>query len=74
VPVYILRLGWVGVKDIALLGDVRSGKVLGRPTVGQEKEAVIRAQLAQGFGLIKTAKYIGVGVSVVLRVRAINAA
>jgi DNA invertase Pin-like site-specific DNA recombinase len=50
------------------------GKILGRPTVGQEKEAAIRACLAQGFGLIKTAKHIGVGVSVVQRVRAISAA
>jgi DNA invertase Pin-like site-specific DNA recombinase len=49
------------------------GKILGRPTVGQEKEAAIRACLARGFGLIKTAKHIGVGVSVVQRVRAISA-
>jgi DNA invertase Pin-like site-specific DNA recombinase len=50
------------------------GKSLGRPTVGEEREAAIRACLAQGFGLIKTAKQIGVGVSVVQRVRAMTAA
>jgi DNA invertase Pin-like site-specific DNA recombinase len=50
------------------------GKILGRPTVGQEKDAAIRACLAQGLGLIKTAKRIGVGVSVVQRVRASIAA
>jgi DNA invertase Pin-like site-specific DNA recombinase len=46
------------------------GKFPGRPTVGTEKENAIRACLAQGFGLIKTAKHVGVGVSVVQRVRA----
>jgi hypothetical protein len=38
--------------------------------VGEEKEAAIRACLADGFGLIRTAKTVGVGVSVVQRVRA----
>jgi len=47
------------------------GKVLGRPTVGDEKEAAIRALLAWGFGLIRTAKHVGVGVSVVQHVRAV---
>jgi DNA invertase Pin-like site-specific DNA recombinase len=46
------------------------GKMLGRPTVGSEKEDAIRACLKQGFGLIKTANAVGVGVSVVQRVRA----
>jgi DNA invertase Pin-like site-specific DNA recombinase len=45
------------------------GKFPGRPTVGDEKENAIRECLAQGFGLIKTAKTVGVGVSVVQRVR-----
>jgi DNA invertase Pin-like site-specific DNA recombinase len=46
------------------------GKVLGRPTVGSDKEDAIRACLRRGFGLIRTAKHVGVGVSVVQRVRA----
>jgi DNA invertase Pin-like site-specific DNA recombinase len=46
------------------------GKVLGRPTVGDEKEAEIRDCLKLGWGLIKTAKRVGVGTSVVQRVRA----
>jgi DNA invertase Pin-like site-specific DNA recombinase len=46
------------------------GKILGRPTVGEEREDAIRDCLRQGFGLIKTAKHVGVGVSVVQRVRA----
>jgi len=45
------------------------GKFPGRPTVGDEKEQGIRDCLAQGFGLIKTAKTVGVGVSAVQRVR-----
>jgi DNA invertase Pin-like site-specific DNA recombinase len=45
------------------------GKVLGRPTVGDEKEAEIRQALDRGWGLIKTAMHVGVG-SVVQRVRA----
>jgi DNA invertase Pin-like site-specific DNA recombinase len=50
------------------------GKILGRPTVGEEREAAIRACLVQGFGLLKTAKHVGVGVSVVQRVRAMTVA
>jgi DNA invertase Pin-like site-specific DNA recombinase len=50
------------------------GKVLGRPTVGEEKEAEIRHCLKLGWGLIRTAKHVGVGTSVVQRVRATMAA
>jgi DNA invertase Pin-like site-specific DNA recombinase len=46
------------------------GKVLGRPTVGEENEAEIQTCLKRGWGLIKTAKHVGVGTSVVQRVRA----
>ena len=46
------------------------GKVLGRPRVGEGKEAEIQACLKLGWGLIKTAKHVGVGTSVVQRVRA----
>jgi hypothetical protein len=43
---------------------------LGRPTVGLKKENAIRACLKQGIGLIRAAKQVGVGVSVVQRIRA----
>jgi DNA invertase Pin-like site-specific DNA recombinase len=46
------------------------GKVLGRPTVGEDKEAEIRDCLSRGWGLIKTSKHVRVGTSVVQRVRA----
>jgi DNA invertase Pin-like site-specific DNA recombinase len=46
------------------------GKVLGRPRVGPDKQAEIQACLQLGWGLIKTAKHVGVGTSVVQRVRA----
>ena len=48
----------------------RQGKVLGRPTVGPEKESAVRSCLKQGLGLIKTAQRVGVGVSVVQRIKA----
>jgi DNA invertase Pin-like site-specific DNA recombinase len=50
------------------------GKFPGRPTVGEDKETAIRDCLTRGFGLIKTAKHVGVGVSVVQRVRAATTA
>ncbi len=46
------------------------GKKLGRRPVSADKEAAVRACLGQGFGLIKTAKTCGVGVSVVQRIKA----
>jgi DNA invertase Pin-like site-specific DNA recombinase len=51
-----------------------AGKVLGRPTVGDEKEVAIRACLGQGYGVIRTARHVGVGVSVVQRVRSLTGA
>jgi DNA invertase Pin-like site-specific DNA recombinase len=44
------------------------GKVLGRPKVGADTEAAIRAQLAAGVGMGKVARTLGVGVSTVQRV------
>ena len=46
------------------------GKVLGRLTVGEEKEAEIADCQKLGCGLMKTAKHVGAGTSVVQRVRA----
>ena len=44
------------------------GKILGRPKVGAETERRIRDLTAQGVGKVKTARTLGVGVSVVQRV------
>jgi DNA invertase Pin-like site-specific DNA recombinase len=52
----------------------KSGKAIGRPTVGADVEAGIRAALASGKGIRKVAREVGVGVSVVQRVAAAEAA
>jgi len=46
------------------------GKFPGKPRVSADREQAIRDLLAQGVGIIKTAKTVGCGVSVVQRVRA----
>lgn len=48
------------------------GAKLGRPTVGSDVEARIRALRAEGMGIVKVAKTLGVGVSAVQRVAAGN--
>jgi DNA invertase Pin-like site-specific DNA recombinase len=50
----------------------RSGKPIGRPKVGDAKERAIRAELAKGTGILKTARKLGVGTGTVQRI--INAA
>jgi len=47
-----------------------SGKTLGRPKIDDMKETKIRQMLEDGTGILKTAKTIGCGVSVVQRVKA----
>ena len=47
-----------------------AGTKLGRPTVGDEVEARIRALRAEGMGILKVAKTLGIGVSAVQRVAA----
>ncbi|MFG1465289.1 recombinase family protein [Xanthobacter sp. DSM 24535] len=44
------------------------GRKLGRPTIGTDMEARIRALRAQGMGIVKVAKTLGIGVSAVQRV------
>jgi DNA invertase Pin-like site-specific DNA recombinase len=46
------------------------GKHLGRPYIDGETEQAIRAALAKGLGIRKVAREIGVGTSVVQRIRA----
>lgn len=47
----------------------RSGHPIGRPQTDSKIEARIRKRLATGQGILKTAKELGVGVSVVQRVK-----
>ena len=51
----------------------KTGIPIGRPAVGVEVEAKIRELRGQGLGMIKVAKLVGCGVSVVQRVDAIAA-
>ena len=46
-----------------------AGKKSGRRQVSAEREAAVRAELARGSGVLKTARTCGVGVSVVQRVK-----
>lgn len=46
------------------------GKRLGRPMVAADKETAVRASLKAGNGILKTAAMVGVGSSVVQRIRA----
>jgi DNA invertase Pin-like site-specific DNA recombinase len=47
----------------------REGTVLGRPRVSTKIEGQVRAELAKGTGILKTAKLIGVGSGTVQRIR-----
>jgi DNA invertase Pin-like site-specific DNA recombinase len=53
-----------------LVRAVDEGKVLGRPKVDAKKEAAVRAALAQGNGMMKVAKMVGVGTGTVQRIKA----
>jgi DNA invertase Pin-like site-specific DNA recombinase len=50
------------------------GKRLGRPTVAADKDAAVRASLSAGNGILKTAAMVGVGSSVVQRIKSEMAA
>lgn len=52
----------------------KSGNAIGRPSVSADVEARIRELRATGLGILKTAKQVGCGVSVVQRVEAVEAA
>lgn len=55
-------------------GKTKTGKPIGRPSVGAEVEQKIRDHLATGHGIMKTAKLVGVGIGTVQRVKAEEAA
>jgi DNA invertase Pin-like site-specific DNA recombinase len=66
-----LERGIIRERVVAGLARAKAqGKRLGRPTVAAETEAAVRARLAQGQGMLSVAKALGVGVSVVQRVKA----
>ena len=66
-----LERGMIRERVIAGLERARrQGKVLGRPKVTRRMEDAIRARLASGVGILKTARELGVGVSTVQRVKA----
>jgi hypothetical protein len=48
----------------------KSGKAIGRPKVGAQAEAAIRASLLAGHGILKTAKLCGVSNGPVKRIKA----
>jgi len=47
----------------------KSGKPIGQPPLSQAKVEVIRAELARGTGILKTARLCGTGVSAVQRIK-----
>ena len=48
------------------------GKKLGRPTLSGDMEAKVRALRAKGMGVVKVAKSLGIGVSAVQRIDALQ--
>ena len=56
--------------DRAKVNPRAGAKAIGRPKVGDAKEAVIREHLAAGTGIVKVAGIVGVGVGTVQRVKA----
>lgn len=65
-----LERGMIRERVNAGLARARAqGKTLGRPRVEHAKEVAIRERLASGLGIVKTARTLGVGVSVIQRVR-----
>lgn len=57
----------------AMKHGTKSGNAIGRPAVSAAVEARIRELRATGMGIVKTAKEVGCGVSVVQRVEAADA-
>jgi DNA invertase Pin-like site-specific DNA recombinase len=65
-----LERGMIRERVMAGLSRAREqGVTLGRPKVAGKVEATIRERLAEGHGMLRIAKALGVGVSTVQRVR-----
>src|SRR3954470_16347992 len=58
-----------GMDRVKTTGKTKSGKPVGRPAITAAVEQQIRDALAQGAGVMKTAKLVGVGNGTVVRVR-----
>jgi DNA invertase Pin-like site-specific DNA recombinase len=55
--------------DRARKHGTKSGKPIGRTPVGPHRLDAVRAELAKGTGILKTARLAGVGTSVVQRIK-----
>ena len=53
----------------ARIKGTQSGKPIGRPWIDKRKEAAIRAELAKGTGILKTARLCKVGTGTVQRTK-----
>lgn len=53
----------------ARTSGTKSGKPIGRASISLEKISAVRAELAKGTGIVKTAKLAGCGVSAVQRIK-----
>jgi DNA invertase Pin-like site-specific DNA recombinase len=58
-----------GMDRVKATGKTKSGKPIGRPAISADIEQRIRDTLAQGNGILKTAKLVGAGNSTVQRVK-----
>jgi DNA invertase Pin-like site-specific DNA recombinase len=57
-----------GIARVRAGGRTKSGKPIGRPRIAENVETRIRELRAEGMGVIKIAKTLGIGVSAVQRV------
>jgi hypothetical protein len=48
----------------------KNGKAFGRPKISAEREAAVRASLAAGNGIVKTARLVGTGNATVAAIKA----
>ena len=60
---------YAGIARARAVGT-KSGRPIGRAKISEEKEAAIRAALAAGKGVLKVAREVGTGSSVVQRIKA----
>jgi DNA invertase Pin-like site-specific DNA recombinase len=58
-----------GMDRVKATGKTKSGKPIGRPAISADIEQRIRDTLAQGNGILKTAKLVGAGNNTVQRVK-----
>ena len=70
-----LERSMIRSRVMAGLERVRSeGRALGRPKISHKTEQAIRAKLAEGHGILKVAKLVGVGSGTVQRVKKVMVA